>query len=88
MSDGSDHSKNLAATAFDQAMPWGAPSAGTPDDTIEALIAAFEAAAQVDDEDNEFWFARDLQVLFDYAKWDNFIAVAEKAKIACEQAGR
>lgn len=57
-------------------------------DTIDDLISAFEAAAQVDDEGNEFWFARDLQELFEYTKWDNFLSVIEKAKQACEQAGR
>lgn len=86
MNDDSDHSKRIAETAFDAAMQ---PDLSKESDgTIEALIAAFEAAAQVDDEGNEFWFARDLQVLFDYAKWDNFLAVVEKAKLACQAAGR
>ena len=31
----------------------------------------------------EFWFARDLQKLLDYDKWDNFKQVIEKAKITC-----
>jgi len=32
----------------------------------------------------EFWFARDLQKLLDYEKWDNFKLVIEKAKEACK----
>lgn len=32
----------------------------------------------------EYWMARDLQVLFEYASWDNFVNVIEKAKIACQ----
>jgi DNA-damage-inducible protein D len=32
----------------------------------------------------EFWFARDLQGLLGYDKWENFIKVIEKAKIACK----
>ena len=31
----------------------------------------------------EYWFARDLQQLLEYQKWDNFKKVIEKAKIAC-----
>lgn len=31
----------------------------------------------------EFWFARDLQQLLGYEKWENFIKVVEKGKIAC-----
>jgi len=32
----------------------------------------------------EFWYARDLQVLLGYDKWENFVKVIEKAKIACK----
>lgn len=35
----------------------------------------------------EFWFARDLQTLLGYSKWDNFLNVIEKAKIACTNSG-
>jgi len=31
----------------------------------------------------EFWFARDLQNLLGYSKWNNFLNVIEKAKTAC-----
>ena len=57
------------------------------DETIESLVAAFEAASQHDDGGNEFWYARDLQALLGYTKWDNFLTVIAKAKSACEQAG-
>ncbi len=33
----------------------------------------------------EFWYARDLQKLLDYDKWENFAKVIEKAKIACQK---
>lgn len=36
----------------------------------------------------EFWYARELMGLLDYAKWDNFKQVIEKAKISCETAGQ
>lgn len=35
----------------------------------------------------EFWFGRDLQALLGYSKWENFINVIEKAKIACKNSG-
>jgi DNA-damage-inducible protein D len=35
----------------------------------------------------EFWFARDLQTLLGYDKWENFVNVIEKAKIACKNSG-
>jgi len=38
-------------------------------------------------EGEEFWFARDLQGLLGYAKWENFAKVIDKAKIACQTAG-
>jgi len=36
----------------------------------------------------EFWFARDLQNLLDYTKWNNFKLVIEKAKEACKNTGQ
>ena len=35
----------------------------------------------------ECWSARDLQNLLEYAKWDNFKEVVERARVACEMAG-
>jgi DNA-damage-inducible protein D len=35
----------------------------------------------------EFWFARDLQTLLGYDKWENFLHAIEKAKMACETSG-
>lgn len=35
----------------------------------------------------EFWFARDLQKLLGYDKWENFVNAIEKAKIACKNSG-
>jgi DNA-damage-inducible protein D len=44
----------------------------------------FDAIRQVDEQGNEFWFARDLMPLLEYIKWDNFKNVIEKAMIACK----
>jgi len=36
----------------------------------------------------EFWLARELQELLGYYEWRNFLGVIEKAKIACKNAGQ
>lgn len=36
------------------------------DDEIEKLMLAFEASAQFDTQGNEYWLARNLQLLLDY----------------------
>src|SRR3989344_5470003 len=50
---------------------------------INALRNSFEDYAH-QEEGVEFWFARDLQILLGYAKWENFHLVIEKAKEACQ----
>jgi DNA-damage-inducible protein D len=57
------------------------------DGAIERLIAAFEEAAQIDDNGNEFWDARDLQKLLGYSDYRNFLNTVEKAKEACKTTG-
>jgi DNA-damage-inducible protein D len=47
----------------------------------------FDPYSQKTENDLEFWFARDLQKLLGYDKWQNFSGVIEKAKIACGNAG-
>ena len=44
----------------------------------------FDSIKQLDDEGNEYWYARDLQGVLEYSEWRNFFKVVEKAKIACE----
>jgi DNA-damage-inducible protein D len=51
---------------------------------IQSLTANFESHAHKTEQDVEFWFARDLQQLLGYEKWDNFLNVISKAKTACE----
>ena len=78
MSDDPEHSRKLASLAFGQAH-FPVAVIKESDATIEGLIRQFEACAQVDDDGNDYWFARDLQGLFDYAKWDNFLTVISRA---------
>ena len=49
--------------------------------------ATFEGIRQQDTEGNEFWSARELQPLLEYATWDKFKRVIEKAIEACGQSG-
>lgn len=53
---------------------------------IKSLTGDFESyATEVDG--IECWFARDLQPLLGYDRWENFLKVIEKAQAACENAG-
>lgn len=54
---------------------------------IQSLTKNFEEHSYTTEEGIEFWFARDLQHLLGYAKWENFNKVITKAKIACEVSG-
>jgi len=63
-------------------------NAAMKDGEIERLIAAFEAAAHIDEDGTEFWYARDLQSLFDYAKWENFESALKRAMVSCQQSGQ
>lgn len=54
---------------------------------IKSLTKNFESYVNKTENGIEFWFARDLQALLGYTKWDNFLNVISKAKIACELSG-
>lgn len=43
----------------------------------------FEGIKHLNEEQREFWYARELQVLLGYRKWVDFIEVVDKAKRAC-----
>ena len=53
---------------------------------IHELFEKFEQACYVY-KDVECWSARELQILFNYSEWRNFVKVIDKAKEACENAG-
>ena len=50
----------------------------------DSYTSPFDSIKQLDDEGNEYWYARDLQGVLEYSEWRNFFKVVEKAKIACE----
>ncbi len=54
---------------------------------ITKLQKSFEDCAREAD-GIEFWFARDLQELLGYDQWRNFLAVIDKAKESCKNAGQ
>ena len=43
----------------------------------------FEDIKHIDENECEFWYARELMPLLEYSKWENFHKVIKKAKIAC-----
>ena len=51
---------------------------------IKSLATMFEDHSFTTENNIEFWFARDLQHLLGYTKWENFTKVIIKAKISCE----
>lgn len=58
------------------------------DSQLLQLQQQLEAAVQrADAEGIEFWFARDLQPLLGYARWENFQTAVQRASDACEATG-
>ena len=49
---------------------------------------SFEGIRHLDESGNEYWLARELAPVLEYNKWQNFIQVIEKAKLACEKSGQ
>ena len=47
----------------------------------------FENIKHIDEEGNEYWYARELMPLLEYSKWERFSNTIENAKVACENSG-
>lgn len=47
----------------------------------------FEDIKNIRDDGSEFWYARELALVLDYTKWENFHKVIKRAMIACENSG-
>ena len=43
----------------------------------------FESIRHINEYDQEFWYARELQIALEYTEWRNFCKVIDKAKEAC-----
>jgi DNA-damage-inducible protein D len=50
-------------------------------------INTFESIKHYTDDGIEYWLARELQTVLEYAQWRRFSEVIDKAKIACETSG-
>lgn len=44
----------------------------------------FEDIKHIDEEGNEYWYARELQKVLEYTEWRKFKGVIDKAMKACE----
>ena len=47
----------------------------------------FDDIKHIDEYSNEYWYARELQKVLEYAQWRNFELVINKAKKACQNSG-
>lgn len=56
-------------------------------DGIEDLIDQFENAGHDNGHGDKWWYARELQTLLGYKRWESFEDVIDKAVTACQQAG-
>ncbi len=46
-------------------------------------ITIFESIKHVGEDGNEYWYARELQKVLEYKRWDKFYNVIESAQVAC-----
>lgn len=52
---------------------------------IKYTERVFEDIKHIDEDGNEYWFARELQVVLDYKKWQKFINVINDSIVSCKQ---
>lgn len=50
-------------------------------------MTIFEAIKHMDEYGNEYWLARELQIILEYSQWRRFNETIGKAKIACKNSG-
>ncbi len=51
---------------------------------MEKNNKTFEDIKHIDEDGAEFWYARELMIVLEYNKWENFEKVINKAKDACK----
>lgn len=47
----------------------------------------FESIKHINEDGQEYWLARELQHVLEYAQWRNFAEAIERAKLACKNSG-
>lgn len=55
----------------------------TEDETFSYSETIFESIKHMNEYDQEFWYARELQQALEYTEWRNFVNVIKKAMEAC-----
>lgn len=55
----------------------------SPEEEANYTESLFESIRHINEYDEEFWYARELQMVLEYKEWRNFLKVIEKAKAAC-----
>ena len=53
-------------------------------DILDINVSIFDGIRHVDENGCEYWFARELQKVLEYKRWDRFCGVINQAIIACE----
>ena len=48
----------------------------------------FESIKHVNEFNQEYWLARELQRVLEYTEWRNFAGIIDKAKEACKNQGK
>ena len=59
-------------------------SAITTEEKANYTESLFESIRHVNEFDQEFWYAREMQIALEYKEWRNFKKVIDKAMLACE----
>ena len=54
---------------------------------LETTNNIFENIKHIDENGQEYWYARELMKALEYRKWENFHKVINQSKIACEKSG-
>lgn len=52
--------------------------------SLDGSISNFDSIKHINENGVEYWSARELMILLDYSKWENFHKVIKSAMIACE----
>ena len=52
---------------------------------LEINYNVFESIKHIDEYGNEYWYARELEAVLEYKRWDKFNNVIDNAKVACEK---
>jgi DNA-damage-inducible protein D len=56
-------------------------------DSIDSTVRALEQIKHLAPNGEDYWMGREIQSILGYDTWENFFAVIQKARMACESAG-